>query len=108
MSEIPEWLLLHEVTLEDWLGVNGLGEDQYAEPVTLAAYIEQSTRLVRDRTTGDQVVSGTQIWIQLRATAPTTQARVTTAGGELADLIEVKTFNGNGLDTPDHHELMCV
>lgn len=108
MSEIPEWLLLHEVTFEDWLGVNGNGEDQYADPVTLACYIEQSSKLVRDRTTGDQKVSGTQVWIQLRPTAPTTEARVTFASGELADLLEVKTFDGGGLETPDHHELMCL
>lgn len=107
MSEIPEWLLVHEITLEDHLGVNGRGEDVYAEPVTLPAFVEPGRRLVRDRTTGDMVESTSVVYIAPRSPVPSPDARITLMDGTTPDIMDVRNRDGGGLPTPDHIEIVC-
>lgn len=108
MSEIPDFLLVHEVTIEPWLGVNGRGEDLYADPITLPAFIEAGRGLTRDRTTGDMVTRTATIYIKPRASAPPIESRITLPDGSTPDITEVKVRDGGGLPTPDHIEIVVL
>jgi hypothetical protein len=100
-------MLPQEITVANKAGTNGRGEDIYADPVTLPAYVEHRHKLVRDRTTGDQRASGTTVWFNIPTVVPTTDSLVTLPSGALADIIDVAIFDFDDR-TPNHIEIFCA
>lgn len=101
-SELAEFFV-HTVTVETYQGVGSLG-DVFAAPVTVAAFVEDTRRLVRDKN-GEQVVSETTLYTYLtNAALFTTNSRVTVAGApaRAARVIRQNANDGGPLDLPDH------
>ncbi|MFD3929688.1 hypothetical protein [Streptomyces sp. NPDC058614] len=103
---IPAYLLRHEVTVEAYEGDSAYGE-VYGAPAIVRCFLEQKTRVVRDRK-GRQVTSSSTFYCRLdEATAPP-ESQVTLPDGTKTTVIEAVPHGGGGLPTPDHLEVQLV
>lgn len=102
MSVIPGWLLVHEVTIEVYLGDTSTGP-RYAAPVTARAMVRDKIRTVRSPG-GEEVVASTTLYL-LPAQACPPESRVTTPSGRTASVITSALRDAPGLPTPDHREV---
>lgn len=102
MPGLPDDLLRHEVTIEDYLGDAAYGPT-YAAPVAVRGFLDAKTALVR-ASDGRQVVSGATFFCPLD-TACSTESRVTLPDGRTPRVIVVLRRDGGGLPTPDHLEI---
>jgi hypothetical protein len=95
---------VHTAQVEMHQGVNGYGEDIFAAPVSVACFLDEARKLVRDKT-GEQVVSETTL-ATFPVSAPlfTADSRVTVNGDELR-VIKTKVGDSGELDLPDHLEV---
>lgn len=101
MGSIPQLLLRHEVTVEPYEGDGAYGP-VYGDPVTIPAFVDAQTTMVRDAD-GVEVVSSTTVYAVDVPDLPI-GSRITYAGRELTALA-VKRRDGGGLPTPDHVQI---
>lgn len=102
MGVIPGRLLVHQVAVEAFAGEGPFGPT-FDGSVTVAAFVDEQTRLIRSGT-ADQVVSSTTVYCAPGVTAPV-GSRVTLPSGRTATVLAVYDRDGGGLPTPDHVEL---
>lgn len=105
MAAIPKPLLRQTVTIEAYLG-EGPDGPHYDAPQTVACYVENKARMVR-QTDGTQVTSTATVYARLGPTAPA-QSRVTLPDGRVTTVWTPWPADGGGLPTPDHLELLLV
>jgi hypothetical protein len=97
---IPGWLLPHTVTIELYQGETAYGPS-YAPPVTARANVEDEEKTVRN-SRGEEVVSGTRVWLFPTQECPP-ESRVTTPSGRVQSAITSSKFEFPG--TPSHREV---
>lgn len=102
MSGIPGWLLRHVITVEQYEGDGAYGP-VYGPAVTVRAFVDELTRMVRSPA-GADVVSSTTAYCHLDTVAPA-GSRVTLPTGRATVAINALRRDGSGLATPDHLEL---
>jgi hypothetical protein len=105
VSQIPQFLLRHEVTVEAFRG-DGARGPVYGPPATVRCFVDDQRRRVRD-SGGNEVVSSTTVRTLLGVDAPA-GSRVTLADGREATVIQALRRDGGGLPTPDHLELVLT
>lgn len=104
---LPDILLQHVVSIEAFEGTDGYGEDHYAAPVTVACFVDQKTRLVRDPAqAGSEVVSESTVYAQLDTVAPA-RSKVTFTDGAQTIVIDALRRDGGDLPVPSHLEIVC-
>lgn len=101
MAEIPDWLLRHTATIEPYLGAGPSGA-LYGPAVTVACFVVETRRMVRDAT-GRQVISGTTVLMGLDQVCPV-ESRVG-VHGRSSTVLTAARQDGGGLPTPDHLEV---
>ena len=102
MSAIPGWMLRHQITVEAYQGDSAYGP-QYADPVTVACFLEEKTRLIRAKD-GREVVSSSAAYCPIGTTAPA-GSQVTLPDGRTTTVLAALQHDARGLPTPDHLEL---
>lgn len=105
MAEIPAFLYAlagEDITVEPFTGGGAYG-DSYGPPVTVRGIVDEQRKLVRS-TTGDQVVSSTQVYCPLATEIPT-DSRVTVRG-TTTTVITANRRDGRGLPVPSHLEVV--
>ena len=105
MTVIPGWMLGHTVTVEPYAGSSAYGP-VYGSPVTVACFLDQKTRTVRDRT-NREVVSTSTFYARPGLVCPP-ESRVTLPDGRRTTVIAVLNRDGGGLPTPDHVEVQLT
>ncbi|MFD6968382.1 hypothetical protein [Streptomyces sp. NPDC059949] len=93
-------MLPHTVTIEVYLGDAAYGPT-YAAPVTARAYVEDEIKTVRNAQ-GEEVVSGTKVWLFPTQDCPP-ESRLTTSSGRIQSVITSGLFVFPG--TPSHREV---
>jgi len=102
-GELLEGFWVHTVTVKARNGSTGLGPT-YTDPATVACFVEDKRRLVRDAD-GAQVVSETTLYAPTGAADTlTVGALVTLPSGRIATIITTATLTSGELDLPDHVE----
>lgn len=102
MSRIPGFLLRHRITVEAYEGSGAYGP-VYADAVTVRAFLDAKTRLVRSPD-GDEVTSTSTAYCRLATVCPA-KSRVTLPDGRATVVIAALERDGGGLPTPDHLEV---
>jgi hypothetical protein len=102
MARIPGWLLVHTITVEPYEGDGSKGPI-YGPPVSVRCFLDEQTRAVRSPG-GDTVTSSSTAYARPGVDAPPL-SRVTTAGGRITKVIQLKDRAGGRLRTPDHVEI---
>lgn len=105
MSVIPGWLLQHSITIEAWHG-EGPDGPRYGPPVTVRAFVDAQTRMVR-ATDNTQVTSTSTAYARPDVVAPA-QSRVTLPDGRVTSVIAALARDGGALPVPSHLELQLV
>jgi hypothetical protein len=103
--KLPGFWLRHRVLVEPYLGTGPSGP-QYGPAVTVRAFLEEKTRLVRSPQ-GDEVISSATFYARLDAVCPA-KSRVTLPAGRRTAVIAALRRDGGGLPTPDHLEVQLV
>lgn len=96
-------LLRHTVTVEPYGGDSAYGP-VFGTAVSVKGFLDQKTRLVRDKD-GHEVTSSSTFYCQLDAVTAPAQSRVTLPDGSQTTVIQALRRDGGGLPTPDHLEL---
>lgn len=99
---IPGWLLVHTVTIQEYLGDSAYGP-QYSAPVTARALVEEKTQTVRTMA-GEEVTSLTRVFLFPTQACPP-ESLLTTHAGRTASVITSALHSAPGLGTPDHREV---
>lgn len=99
---IPSNLLMHQITLEPYLGDAARGP-LYGPKQTVRCYLEQKTRVVRGPD-GREVTSTSRVFCD-RGPQVTTESRITLAGGRQPKVLQVGDFDTGGLVPVDHLEI---
>jgi len=97
----------HEVTVSRFLGSGTFG-DEWDEPVTVMAAVDDTTRQVRDGD-GSETVSSTSVVfpIDVGYIAPgSTVTLPALFGGRTARVISCRVAHGGNQPTPNHVEVM--
>lgn len=105
VSGVPLGLLVHQITVEPFLGDTAYAP-QFGPPVVVRALVDQQTRRVTDPG-GTEVISGSTAICPLSTVAPA-QSRVTLADGTVTRVINAKQRSAPGLPVPQHLELQLV
>lgn len=106
MGELPEFLLVHEVWFEPYLGNNARGK-VYGPAVTVPCFCDESTKRVKT-SEGKTIMSPARVYVQREwQPAAPPESRVTLPSGATAQVHEALDRNGGGLPTPDHIEIVC-
>jgi hypothetical protein len=105
MPAIPGGFLRHQVTIEPYQG-EGANGPVYGAPVTVRAFVDETTRTVRgsDATT---TTSSATFYARLDTVAPQ-QSRVTLADGRKTTVLAALRRDGGGFAVPDHLEVQLV
>lgn len=104
-DELAEWWV-HECTVETYEGDGAYGP-VYAEPVTVACFIDGRERLVRTPN-GDQVASNTTVYAALAdADRFAPESRVTVRE-EQRTVGSVAARDAGGLGLPEHTEAVLI
>lgn len=101
MSEIPGWLLRHTITVRTRLGSGGRG-DVFGDPVDLPAFVDDKRSLVRDATTGEQIVASATVYLAPAAYDLVPPGSLVVVNGRETAVISTQRADGGGLPTPDH------
>lgn len=102
--DLPELLLVHTVTVEPWSGSGAYG-DIWGTPFTMACFVEDKRRLVRDAD-GSEVISETTVYANRGPTIPN-RSRITLPSGRQPLVIVVSDHDGGTLPVPSHLEIAC-
>lgn len=107
-TDLAGWFT-QNVTIERFLGSTGHGPT-YAAPATVAAFVDQGAKLVRNPQ-GDQVVSSTRVFLPSTTDAVPLGSRVTLPaayGGTRASVLGVALHLAPGLPVPEHLEVQLT
>ena len=96
---------LPTVVVEPYAGRSAYG-DTYGAPVTITAWVDQASRLVR-AADGSQVVSSTTVYTRLDAVDAPPRSRVTLPDGRRTLVIASYRRDGHGIPVPEHLEIVC-
>ncbi|WP_242908673.1 hypothetical protein [Actinomadura terrae] len=106
MSAIPQWALVHRVTIEPYAGEGATGP-VYGPPVNgVRALVEARTQYLRDAD-GNRTTSSTTVYF-MPGTACPPRSRLTLPGGRTAIAMQTADHRAPGLPTPDHLEVTCT
>lgn len=105
LTPLPAFMLGHEVVVEPYLGSSSVGP-RYGAAVTVACFVDEKTRSVRDKT-GREVVSSSTFYARPGLVCPA-ESRVTLPSGRTTSVIAVLDRSGGGMPTPDHVEVQLV
>ncbi|KON72598.1 hypothetical protein M768_13910 [Cellulosimicrobium cellulans F16] len=101
-DELDEFLV-HTVTVVPLIGSGGMG-DVHGPPVTgLPCFVDETTRMVRDRT-GAQVVSSATVYARATAPAVPPGSLLTLPSGRTSVVLAESRRESGPLDLPDHVE----
>ena len=113
---IPSVLLRFTGTVRTYLGTDGRGERVYADAASFKCFAETKRRMVRNPTTGDEMVSGGTAWARRDAAggpAAFVPGSLVTINGSSpsttfadVELIDCLDRDSGGLGAPDHLELI--
>ena len=104
MNEIPDFMLVHQVTVEPQTGEAGIG-DTYGPPRTCRAFVEYNRQLVRDAT-GAEVVSEATVFMRLDEQPHwLPDSRVTLPDGSVSYVLRAAPRDGGNLGVPNHLEV---
>jgi hypothetical protein len=96
-----EEFYVHTAQVEMFVGTSGYGVDLYAAPVTIACYVDDARKLVRN-SDGEQVVSeSTLATYPVNAPVFEADSRVTIRGNA-SSVIKTAYADSGDLDLPDH------
>lgn len=104
MAHIPDWLLVHTITVEPTDGESPYGPT-YGEPITVACNWQGEVRLVR-ASDGTEVVSSGTAFIRLDGAPIPTGSRVTSPDGTTY-VIATLRHDDAGLGAWQHREVIC-
>jgi hypothetical protein len=93
-------MLPHTVTIEVYQGDTAYGPT-YGAPVTARAYVEDEVKTVRNAQ-GEEVVSGTKVWLFPTQPCPP-ESRLTTPSGRVQSVITSALLEFPG--TPSYREV---
>lgn len=99
---IPGFLLQHEVTVEAWVSEGPYGP-KYADPVTVACFLEEQTRMVRSPA-GEEVTSSSTFYALPTEICPA-KSRVTLPSGRTTSVIASYKRDAGSLPAPAHREV---
>ncbi|MFJ4009465.1 hypothetical protein [Streptomyces sp. NPDC090026] len=102
MGTIPRRYLVHQITIEPYLGQSSTGP-LYGPPATVQCLLDEQTRTVRSPGS-DEVTSTSTAYCSPGTTAPPL-SRSTLPDGRATRVIQTKDRNAPGLGTPDHVEI---
>ncbi|WP_194522344.1 hypothetical protein [Cellulosimicrobium sp. JZ28] len=105
MSTADEFddFLVHTVTVVPLIGSGGMG-DVHGPPVAgVPCLVDETTRMVRDRT-GAQVVSSATVYARTTAPAAPPGSLLTLPSGRTAIVLAEARRTSGPLDLPDHVE----
>ncbi|MCB5167998.1 hypothetical protein LG634_24620 [Streptomyces bambusae] len=102
---IPSALLVHQATVEPYLGTGPSGP-KYGPAFTIKCLAQDKTRLVRSPE-GDEITSTATVYTRLGPTVPV-KSRVTLPAGRRTTVIESRRHDGGTLPTPNHLELRLL
>ncbi|PTU57191.1 hypothetical protein DBB34_05440 [Sphaerisporangium cinnabarinum] len=95
--------LVHTVTVVPLIGSGGMG-DVHGPPVTgVACFVDETTRMVRDRS-GTQVVSSATVYARTTAPDAPPGSLITLPSGRTAGVLAQARRESGPLDLPDHVE----
>lgn len=103
MADIPDALLVHEVTLESVSGVTSAG-DSLSAPRTVKCFQEDNVRLVRNAV-GEEVVSSMTFYTKTNEVIGGSD-RVT-YNGKTGRVLSVLAHTDGGLGAWEHLEVVC-
>jgi hypothetical protein len=93
-------------TIEPCTGSGAYG-DVFGAPTTVAGFLSDQRRRVRNTATGEELLSPATLYVELTVTAPA-GSRVTLPDGRTTAVAEANPKDGQGLPTPDHLELVLT
>lgn len=103
---IPQWLLVHTVTVEPLTGRSSTGK-LYGPPVPLRCMAQDARRLVRNPA-GDEVLSTLTLYANPGTTATVPAGSRVTYGGRRTEVISASERDSGGLAADaEHAELVC-
>ncbi|MDV5145933.1 hypothetical protein R1T08_17375 [Streptomyces sp. SBC-4] len=105
MMTIPAAFLIHQITVEPYLGVSPSGP-AFGPAVEVRCLKEDKVRLVRSPT-GDEVVSSATFYAMPGTVAPA-KSKVTLPGGRKTTVIAFVDADGGTLGTPNHVEVQLL
>lgn len=97
---------VHDIAIERFAGSTAFG-DEYDDAVTVAGFVSDDDRLVRDPS-GEQVVSSTRIALPATVAPVPVGSRVTLPaafGNRESMVISSSVGDAGGLPLPAHHEI---
>lgn len=100
MSEASYWFV-NTVTVQTYLGETGKGPS-YADPQTVACWVEDEARLIRDAA-GSEVVSSATVYAPLSAAAQFPPKSKVTTSTRTAFVIACNAFDSGSLDLDLDH-----
>jgi len=92
---------VHTVTVEALEGVNGYGQKTYADPVEVTGFMDETLKLVRDKT-GAQVVSSSTFYCPTSSREDFPAGSKVTYDSAVSEVITCRTLDSGELDLPDH------
>ncbi|MEO3860871.1 hypothetical protein [Acrocarpospora sp. B8E8] len=104
MAGLPEFLLVHEVSVEPFAGAGAFG-DTFGPAVTRSGFMEEKRRKIRDKN-GAEVVSNSTFYTQLDHVADFPVGSRVTYAGRASTVLEAKRHDGGGLPLPSHLEVL--
>ncbi|WP_246094869.1 hypothetical protein [Streptomyces roseicoloratus] len=105
LTPLPAFMLGHSVVVEPYLGRTSVGP-RYGPAVTVACFVDEQTRTVRDPA-GREVVSSSTFYARPGLDCPA-DSRVTLPSGRRTTVIAVLDRSGGGMPTPDHVEVQLL
>jgi hypothetical protein len=92
--------------IEPCTGAGAFG-DAFNAATTVAGFLSDQRRRIRNSTTGEELLSPATLYVELTVTAPA-GSRVTLPDGRTTTVAEANPKDGQGLPTPDHLELVLT
>ncbi len=105
VTGVPGFLLVHQVTVEPYLGDGAYGPS-YGVPVPVACFLDETTRMVRAKD-GREITSSSTAYCQLGVTCPA-DSRVTLPDGRQTTVIAAMRRDGGTLPVPSHLEVQLT
>lgn len=102
---LPPILLQHTVTVEDYEGTNGYGEDTYGAPYPVECMAEEKHRVVLDKQKRE-VVSDSAFYADPRPEIPE-QSRVTFPTGRVSHVVAIEVYPEGATPLPFHIAVFC-
>lgn len=107
MADVPDYLLVHSITVETYAGTGAYG-DTFAAPVQIRCFVDDQRKNVL-APDGSTVVSESTVIAKLTdAIKLAAKSKVTLPSGRHAIVINAKRRDDGGLGAPQHVEVVCT